>query len=471
LELLTTNELGRPARHQTLRAALEWSHQLLDPSEKVLFRRLGVFTGGFDDAAIGAVCSSARQQPPATQIVTRLVDKSMVLAEAQDRARFRMLETMREYARERAQAAGETEVLGRRHAEFFMTLVAEHGPRLRSLGATEHLAELDRNLDNMRAALEWAGTNDHRLLARLAVGLHSYWSSRCSFREALIWVNLALSDPDMDVRLRQPLLGSAGWLELASGQLDRGFEHSQEALQAAETTGDARGEVRALINLSEALASRGDYHTGMDCVTRARAVAEGVQMPPSAPGSFQDQALLAGAWAMIGAFRIAMGEPEQARDVLAKGIELAGQAGDCFTDALARSWLCEVALKESSLSRAAELARRSLELAIAIDNRFLMLRAIGQVATVAAAEGMAARALRLAAAVASFRSATGVQGFDQVDFWFGQGWSRRLQTLREAAGPAQAARIWDEGAQLNVYEAAAIALADPAREPQQTDRR
>ena len=101
-----------------------------------------------------------------------------------------------------------------------MTLVAEHGPRLRSLAAPEHLAVLDRNLDNIRAALEWASANDHLLLARLAVGLHSYWSSRCSFREALVWVNLALSDPAMDLRLRQPLLGSAGFHFMGHGIRD-----------------------------------------------------------------------------------------------------------------------------------------------------------------------------------------------------------------------------------------------------------
>jgi tetratricopeptide (TPR) repeat protein len=434
---------------------------MLDPPEQVLFRRLGVFNGGFDNAAIGAVCSQPRQRPPTAQIAARLADKSIVLNEVPHRNRFRMLETMREYARERAYAAGETQALARRHAEYFRAVVDEHGPRLRSSGATEHVAELDRNLDNIRAALEWASANDHLLLARLAVGLHSYWSSRCSFREALIWVNVALSDPEMDVHLRQPLLASAGWLELASGQLDRGFDHSQEALRTAEATGDARGEVRALINLSEAIASRGDYHAGLQCVTRAGGVAERLQMQQSASGSFQDQALFAGTWAMIGYFHVAMGEPEQAHDLLVKAIELGRQAGDCFLEALARCWYSEVVLEKGSLSGAADLARRGLELGIAIDHRFVMLRAIGQLARVAASEGRPARALRLAAAVNSVRGTTDAQGFDHVDFWFGQGWSRRLQSLRELTGPAQAALIWDEGARLNVYEAAAIALADP----------
>jgi predicted ATPase len=461
LDLLTTHERGRPARHQTLRAALEWSHHLLDPSEKVLFRRLGVFNGGFDNAAIAAVCSGPRQRRAITQIAAHLVDKSMVLNEAPDRNRFRMLETIREYARDRAHVAGETRALGRRHAEYFLGMVDEHGPRLRSMGATQHLAELDRNLDNIRAALEWASANDHRLLRRLAVGMHSYWSSRCAFREALIWVTFALSNSDADAHLRQPLLASAGWLELVSGQLDRAFEHSQEALHAAEATRDARGKVRALMNLSEALASRGDYASGYECLTRARGIAEVLQAQRSTSGSFNDQALLAGLLAMIGDYLITWDKPEQARDVLVSAIQLASHAGDCFAEALARCWQSEVELAEGNLSTAAELARRGLELGMAIDNRFVMLRAMGQLATVAGAQGMVARALRLAAAVDSFRGTSGAQGFDQVDFWFGQGWSSRLQRLRELAGPAHASRIWDEGARLNVYDAAAVALAAP----------
>ena len=95
---------------------------------------------------------------------------------------------------------------------------------------------------------------------------------------------------------------------------------------------------------------------------------------------------------------------------------------------------------------------------------------MGQLATVAAAHGMAARALRLAAAVDSFRGTSGAQGFEQVDFWFGQGWSNRLQSLRELAGPAQAALAWDEGARLNVYEAAEMALAMPVSGPSPASR-
>jgi len=287
--LLAGDERGRPPRHQTLQAAVEWSHHLLDPFEQELFRRLSVFRGGFDLAAIESVCRTTTKEADAVPI-RRLIDKSLVVSDAAEPNRFWMLETMREFARSHVLATSEDRWLNRRHAKHFLNVVRMHGGKLRARGATQHLTQLDRNIDNIRAALEWASANDHPLLARLALGLHSYWTSRCSFREALVWVGLALADPDSS--LRQPLLASAGWFELAAGQVDLGAEHSQEALALAEASGDGWGEVRALANVAEALASQGDLPGAMECMQRAVAVAERLKAPNS--GNFQDQALLSG---------------------------------------------------------------------------------------------------------------------------------------------------------------------------------
>jgi predicted ATPase len=454
--LLATHERGRPARHQTLQAALEWSHHLLDQQEQVLFRRLGVFNGGFDLEAVGAVCLTAQDSPQMAERVTPLVEKSLVLRGGADPTRFWMLETMREFARNRAATTSDNQWLGRKHAEHFLNVLRMHGGKLRSKGARLHLAHLDRNIDNIRTALDWANANDRELLARLVLGLHAYWTSRCAFREALIWVRLALDGQGS--ALRQPLLASAGWLELTVGEVNLGFDHSRQALAAAEASGDSWGQVRALFNVAEAAASLDDLDGTKRTLERAVAIAESVKTSDS--GSFQDQALRSGAWCMLAWVQMIVGEPEVARASVLRGTELAAQAGDYFCEALGHAWHSEIAMAEGDLSNALNLARRGLELGVNIDHRFVMVRGVGQLAAIAAENDLPDRALRLAAAVDSVRSATGARGFEKFDFWFGWGWPGRLQRVRDRLGPEEAKRIWDEGSRLSVYDAAAVALGD-----------
>jgi tetratricopeptide (TPR) repeat protein len=429
---------------------------LLDPPEQVLFRRLGVFSGGFDLEAIHAVCITSQDSPAMAQLVTPLVEKSLVLPDGGDPNRFWMLETMREFARHRAATTSDNGWLGRKHAEHFLNLIRMHGGKLRAKGARQHLAHLDRNIDNIRTALEWASANDGELLARLALGLHAYWTSRCSFREALIWVRLALDSKDSP--LRQPLLASAGWLEITAGVVDLGLEHSRQALAAAEASGDNWGEVRALFNVAEGLASLDDLQGAKECLERSVTIAERVKASDS--GSFQDQALRSGAWCMLAWVQMVSGHLETAQTSLVKGTELAARAGDYFCEALGRAWHSEIAMAQGDVSNALTLARRGLELGVNIDHRFIMVRAIGQLAAIAAENDSPDQSLRLAAAVDSVRSATGARGFEKFDFWFGWGWPARLQRVRDRLGPGQAERVWDEGSRLSLYEAAAVALGD-----------
>jgi predicted ATPase/DNA-binding SARP family transcriptional activator len=461
-KLLATEARGRPARHQTMRAALQWSHHLLDKEERLLFRRLSVFSGGFDIDSVSAVCASPRGRFDPTQVLERLVEKSLVLRDGRHRNRYRVLETIREFAASQTTAARERRELSRKHSEHFLALVQAHGTKLRSRGAIDHLAMLDRNIDNIRAALEWTSSNDRELLAKMVVGLHSYWTSRCSFREARIWLSIAISGSVPP--LRQSLLASAGWFDLVCEQLDLGREHSEEALEIAQSTGDARVEVRALINLAEALGGLGDIPAGSECLHRAAALVERIESEPSAAGGFSDQALVGGISGMIGAFQLAAGELEVARANLRRGIELSGQADDRFIEGLGYCWLSEVALAENDVAAGAALVRRALETGGGIDHRFVLLRSIGHMAALAAANGAPAQALKLAAAVDSVRSETGARGFDRFDFWFGPGWSSRLDRVRELVGADEASRLWDQGSRLSVYEAAAIALNQLAAE-------
>jgi hypothetical protein len=163
---------------------------------------------------------------------------------------------------------------------------------------------------------------------------------------------------------------------------------------------------------------------------------------------------------MLAWVQMVLGQLEVARASVLRGTELAAQAGDHFCEALGHAWHSEIAMAEGDVSNALNLARRGLELGVNIDHRFVMVRSVGQLAAIAAENDLPDRALRLAAAVDSARSATGARGFEKFDFWFGWGWPARLQRVRDRLGPERAKRLWDEGSQLSVYEAAAVALGD-----------
>ena len=177
LRLLASGERTARPRHQTLRAMVDWSHELLTESERTLFRRLSVFAGGFTLDAAEVVCGPGED---AFEGLLGLVDKSLIVAETVDvgHERYRMLEVLRQYGYEKLIRAGEAADLGRQHATYFVELAeaAETG----SAGSDQEdwYARLDRELDNLRAALHWAVSNDADVGLRICGALWRYWYIR-----------------------------------------------------------------------------------------------------------------------------------------------------------------------------------------------------------------------------------------------------------------------------------------------------
>ncbi len=174
LDELSGGPRDAPARQQTLRAAIDWSYDLISPEEQELFRRLSVFVGGFDLAAAEAVAGAD------LDLLTSLVDKSLLRHRD---GRFRMLETVRQYAQELLEAAGEEDATRRRHAEHFLALAEELEPRRREPAA---LATIERDYDNLRAALAFAAQSSSARVATapggdaLALLVHPRLSERGS---------------------------------------------------------------------------------------------------------------------------------------------------------------------------------------------------------------------------------------------------------------------------------------------------
>ncbi len=159
LRMLTAGSRIALRRHQTLRAALDWSHGLLEPQDQVVFRRLGVFSGGCTIEAMQQVASDEQHDEWAVlDAVGRLVDKSLIVADGEDRPRYRMLESARAYALEKLAAAQETDALARRHASYYAAYAEHISDALFAAGGTEDgfIAARAAEFDNLRAALTWA---------------------------------------------------------------------------------------------------------------------------------------------------------------------------------------------------------------------------------------------------------------------------------------------------------------------------
>ncbi|MFF4399707.1 BTAD domain-containing putative transcriptional regulator [Streptomyces sp. NPDC001480] len=178
--------LGRGSRHgvtrqETLLATLEWSHRLLDDDERRLLRRLAVFAGGFTLAAVEKVCADGPHRTPVLELLGRLADKSLVGVEPpqdEDEARYRLLETIRQYAAERLRAAGEQAATEARHRRFYLELAEarDREPSTGVSGATP--LELEADYDNLRAALRSFLGHEPDDALRLAVALRSFWPER-----------------------------------------------------------------------------------------------------------------------------------------------------------------------------------------------------------------------------------------------------------------------------------------------------
>jgi non-specific serine/threonine protein kinase len=178
-------------RQQTLAAAIDWSYRLLDERERLLFERLAVFQGGFDLEAAQQVCASEElDEFDIFELVPVLVDKSLVNADVGgDAARYRLLETIRQFARERLDDDGATDIVRRRHAEYFMGLAEKAEPNVRGEQERAWWDRLDRELDNLRLALEWSlEAGEPELGMRLAGAFWRFWWFTYRFSEGVQWL-------------------------------------------------------------------------------------------------------------------------------------------------------------------------------------------------------------------------------------------------------------------------------------------
>jgi predicted ATPase/DNA-binding CsgD family transcriptional regulator/DNA-binding XRE family transcriptional regulator len=253
--LLTGGSRAAPPRHQTLRAMVEWSYVLLDAPERRVFDALAVFAGSFGVEAVESIC------PEGTTLdaLSRLVDASLVMRdEVNGESRLRLLETLREYARERLQAAGVAEQALRRHAMYFLDLVERAGPQP---GMTTWPKSLDWEQENLRAALRWfRDAGETEPLMRLATAMSSFWVVHGYLSEGRRWLEAALTAAGSV----PSVLGAkadyvAAMLAMQQGDYRAARNHAGSSLELSREVDDQASVATALNALALIAFETGDY--------------------------------------------------------------------------------------------------------------------------------------------------------------------------------------------------------------------
>ncbi len=310
------------ARHQALKTAIGWSYELLSAPERCFFRGLSVFAGGFRLTAAAAVCG-AGDEAITLDLVDRLVSKSLVVAETSAAGtRYRLLETIREYATGQLGEAGEDDRTRVRHAAAYLDLAERE----------RDLTVLSSEDDNFRAALEWSLARDGAIGPRLVAALGSFWLARGFYQEGQSWLERAVAAVSSGGRLRADLLRLLGTVLYAAGDLERASATLSEGVRAAEAAGLPAVAARIAVLQVEI----GSLVTGN--TPKAFAECEAAVAALEAEG---DLAGLADAWTVIGKLRFfsGSGSPRGDEEALERAIDYARRGGNGRAELEATMWL------------------------------------------------------------------------------------------------------------------------------------
>ena len=399
--LLSTEEWRDvPARHLTLRHAIDWSYGLLDAAEQAAFRQLGVFVGGWTLEAAEAVIPEGEAPRSAWGTLALLIDKSLVQSEVgpEDDRRYRLLEPIREYALEHLQESGELDASRTRHAKYYLALAEQAEPAPWGPEEGAWVRRFDAEYENVRAALRWAlERGDSDLGLRLAAALADYWAWRSCLREGRRWLAEARAlGYDAPPRLRARALLGEGILLTLLGEHQEARALLEEALGLAEEIRDAALSARVLSRLGRLAITRGDPNAARRLLERS--VAEGRGHDPAVMAF----ALVQLAWA----FEL-LGDRERADDVFAEGMDAARRTGSARLTARRLLDGAQLALKRRDYKGASKRGSEALLLARTVESRRDITYAIMIAALVSAQRGDIERAVRLLGAVNAWSDWTG----------------------------------------------------------------
>jgi predicted ATPase/DNA-binding SARP family transcriptional activator len=408
-DLLAGAQTSMIPRHRTVEDLVDWSYDLLDPNEQLLFARLCVFAGSFGLDAAEEVCSGRDvAKAEVSLLLANLVDKSMVQLVDEDLPRYRLLETLREYGRDRL-SEEDRHVIRASHAAWYLEVAERCAGLLTGPHELTAIQMLDRDFDNLRAAHRWSIEHpDVDTALRLVAALREY-SFRCMHAEIASWADVAIELPDASAHHRYPVAVSvAAYGRFGRGDLEGAIQLGEQAVAVARQLGvDTSGLAeRALGN---AWFYRGDYEQGAEWTDRMIASAQS--------GS---SARLAHALYMRSVAFTMVGDTVRGSQFAANSGVAAAESGSptAYAQALYAQGL---ARKSTSPKEAADELQRAADIARDAGNRWIQAFALTEVLWLEANQGRPREAL--------------ARYIDVIDLWFrGGDWANQWLSLRHVFG-------------------------------------
>lgn len=447
LRLLVGGALDLPQRQRTMRDTVAWSHDLLRPGQAKLFRRLSVFSGGWDLDSAAAVCDGADEIGDVLEGISALVDQSLVILDRADPGgRYDMLDVIREYAAARLADAGEADELRRRHALRYLALAEEAEPNLTRAGHHAWFGRLDAERANLRRAITWAiDSGDAVLALRYAAALWRYWRQLGEFTEGRRWTESALAMPgDVPASLRTRTLHAAAALAFPQGDYRRLASLATEAIDLASRSGDPMDMRDALTTHGFAAVGQGRYGDALDAFRRCVGICE--QLGPS----WQ----LATSQLNLGTALLQAGCPDEADAAFEEGLRLYRHLGDDVFAARATNQRAQAALAQQSTERADAFARDALTAFASYPERQGIAEGLETLAAVAAERSDPGRAATLAGAAAAIRESIASPQLPDLVMA-----ARYLHAAELEFGPGRWRTSWEAGHALAVADAVALALS------------
>jgi predicted ATPase/DNA-binding NarL/FixJ family response regulator len=489
--LLTSGDRTAPPRQRTLRAAIDWSYDLLAEPEQVLLRRLSVFAGWSLEMA-EQLCSGADlAAPDVLDLLATLADKSLVVAdtEAHAQTRYRMLDTIREYAASRLAEAGEAAMMQQRLRDYSLHEV-EHLNRVGMAlipapwsARVEVFRRFDVEGDNLRQVLGYClAEEDAEIGLRICTAARPAWIVRGSFAEGAEWFDsfLGLDAPLLSAAVRGPALvgraqlalasdpagaearaveglevcraaGQESWMSAAlnllaevslhSGQASEAAARADQALTTARITEDRWNEGYALGTMAAAAGQRGDLHEAQRLAEAALDVMRAIDQQWGVARTLLGLADLA---------RLT-GDPGAAQQRYAEALAILREINARPEIARCLAGLGRIAMDQGAVTLARRRLTESIELSQSMGNRIGVIRGLEAFASLAAQEQRPDRAVQLAAAAAALREAARLPSRSAAR-------TERLLAAADSLGPEAIARLWAEGSGLDASSAVELAL-------------
>jgi predicted ATPase/class 3 adenylate cyclase/DNA-binding CsgD family transcriptional regulator len=455
-DFLTTGSRSALPRHRTLRAAMDWSYDLLPPLERVLLQRISVFAGGWTLDAAEAICAGGPiGGGEVLDLLAQLIHKSLVMVDSADAvaARYRLLETVRQYAGEKLVASDEAILVRARHRDWFLHLAEQAEPQLRGPHQAAWLERVAAELDNLRAAMEWCGNleGDSLLGLRIATSLGLFWAVRAYLREGRQWLERMMArTPDAPTPLRARALDWIGVLAWWQGEVAAVKGPCERALAISRAVDYRWGSALALHQLAHVAQTEGD-------------AGKAVQMMEDSVNLFREDSEpwgLAYSLNCLGDLARIQGRLDRAGTLLEEAIAIWRRIDNIWGLGISLHNLGHVVLRGGEPDRTEALFAESIAHFRATEATPGMIFCLAGLAGAAARRGQLQRAARLfGAADALMRvNQLPLQPVDRTEF------DRNLASVRQGLAPARFEDSWAAGSAMTLDEALAHALAPVGRE-------